>query len=283
MNCLGWNCRGLGNPRTVRVLGDLVRDRKPDVLFLSETISTSNIIESLRLKFGFAQCFLVDRVGQSGGLAVFWKANVSCQITEYSQNHIDIQFLENSVVTWRLSCFYGYPERSRRKNSWDLIRQLADISQLPWLIFGDFNDLLDKSDKWGRAVHPQSLMDGFRLALEDSFLSELDLCGGKFTWERCRGKPGWVRERLDRAFGTVSWLNKFPLCKLTVHHTSRSDHDPIQVELVSTSISRRLFRFKFENVWLKDPNFVKEVKEFWSKIPVMHLLPKLLDATSFYG
>lgn len=55
MNCLGWNYRGLGNPRTVRLLGDLLKDRKPDVLFLSETISTASKIEVLRIKFGFAQ------------------------------------------------------------------------------------------------------------------------------------------------------------------------------------------------------------------------------------
>lgn len=182
-----------GEPITVRVLGDLIRDHKPAILFLYETISTVNKIEALHIKFGFAQCFSVDKVGQGGGLAVFWKTNVNCQVSGFSQNHVDIQFLEANIVTWRLTCFYGYPERSRRKNSWDFIRQLSNISQVPWLIFGDFNDLLYKSDKWGSFEHPQSLMDGFRLAIEDSSLSKLELCGGKFTRERGRGKKKWVR------------------------------------------------------------------------------------------
>lgn len=193
MNCLSWNCRGLGNSRTVRVLGDHIRERRPDILFLSETIVTANSIEFFRVKFKFAQCFSVDKVGQGGGLAVFWKANVKCQVSGYSQNHIDIQLLESDCVAWRLTCFYGYPERSKRKNSWDLIRQLAGVSQVPWLIVGDFNDLLHKSDKWELHDHPQSLMDGFRSAIEDSDLSEMELCGGKFTWERSRGKKNWVR------------------------------------------------------------------------------------------
>lgn len=105
MNCLGWNRRGLGNLRTVRVLGDLIKDHKPDILLLSETISTATKIESLRIRFGFARCFSVDRVGQSGGLAVFWKTHVQCQISGYSRNHIDIQMLANNVVSWRLTCF----------------------------------------------------------------------------------------------------------------------------------------------------------------------------------
>lgn len=52
------------------MLRDLVKDRKPDVLFLSKMISTANKIESLRIQMGFSQCFAVDRVGNSGGCSV---------------------------------------------------------------------------------------------------------------------------------------------------------------------------------------------------------------------
>lgn len=79
----------------------------------------------------------------------------------YSQNHIDVHFIESNTPVWRLSCFYGFPERNRRKNSWDLIRLLANVSQFPWAIMGNFNDLLYSSDKKGRAPHPTSLTDGF--------------------------------------------------------------------------------------------------------------------------
>lgn len=121
MNCLGWNCKGVGNPRTVRALNDLVRGHKPDVLFLSETISNADRIEKLRIKFGYGQCFSIDKVGRNGGLAVFWKSTVDCSITGYSQNHIDVVFNNNNVADWRLTCYYGFPERSRRKEAWDMI------------------------------------------------------------------------------------------------------------------------------------------------------------------
>ncbi|XP_074346246.1 uncharacterized protein LOC141685021 [Apium graveolens] len=209
MNCLSWNCRGLGNPRTVRVLGDLLKDRKPDILFLSETIYAANKIEDIRIRFGFVQCFSVDRVGRSGGLAIMWKNHVNCQIFGYSRNHIDVHMLDNNMVTWRLTYFYGYPERSKRRNSWDLLRQLAGMSQLPWLIVGDFNDLLYSSNKWGLVDHPQSLMDGFRQAVENNILTELELRGGRFTWEKSRGKRMWVKERLDRSFAMAACGTNF--------------------------------------------------------------------------
>lgn len=201
----------------------------------------------------------------------------------FSRNHVDLEFAENNGTSWRMTCYYGYPEMINRKKSWDLIRHLAGISQIPWVILGDFNDLLCNEDKLGRSNYPRSLIEGFRATLEDCNLTELELCGGKYTWEKCRGKREWVREKVDRAFSTSSWANKFPLCKLLVHHTTRSDDDPIQLELVSTTISRRLFRYKFENIWLKDPDFKKEVQTYWEKNSSYSSASQVTRGIFFYG
>ncbi|XP_074352491.1 uncharacterized protein LOC141691620 [Apium graveolens] len=281
MKLLGWNCRGLGNPRAVRVLSDLLKARNPDFVFLSETISDASRIENLRVKFGFSQCFSVDRVGRSGGLAIFWKRHVDCEFLSYSQNHVDVVFKINNMHDWRMSCFYGFPERSRRSASWDFIRMLANKSPLPWCIFGDFNDLLSVTDKEGTIPHPSSLLDGFRGVIDDCSLTELGLEGGKFTWERGRGTSDWVREKLDRAFAEYSWWQKFPLCNLSTWHVTYSDHDPIMVDLYNVPRSIRKFRFKFENVWLEEASFRKEVTDYWLDLPPVHILPKLISVSSF--
>lgn len=110
---------------------------------------------------------------------------------------------------------------------------------------------------------------------------ELDLNGGKFTWERRRGTEAWVRERLDRAFGSANWWYKFPLCNLKVVNTARSDHDPIVLDLLKVEISKKSFRFRFENIWLKEPGFVMEIKEVWKNISPVHLLPKLFEVSAY--
>lgn len=140
MSCLSWNCRGLGSPRTVRALKDLLRTCKPSFVFLMETLSIASKIEELRISLGFDFCFSVDRVGRSGGLAILWKSNFTCEVLTYSRNHIDVAVLEDNVHAWRMSCFYGYPERERRRDSWNLIRRLSGLGSLPWMIMGDFND-----------------------------------------------------------------------------------------------------------------------------------------------
>ena len=146
---------------------------------------------------------------------------------------------------------------------------------------GDFNDLLEESDKWGKHPHPRHLMEGFRKAIDDSFLVEAKLQGGNFTWEKSRGKPEWVKERLDRCFATQEWWNLFPLCKLSVHHVPVSDHDPILLDLLNVSFPKKIFRFRFENTWLRETNFRKEVSEFWLAMPAINILPKLISVSSF--
>ncbi|XP_074374118.1 uncharacterized protein LOC141714500 [Apium graveolens] len=281
MSCLSWNCRGLGNPQTIRALYDLIKDHKPSFVFLIETISVASKIEELRVLFGFEFCFSVDRGGRGGGLAVLWKGPLQCQISGYSQHHIDVVFLENNVESWRLSCYYGHPERTRRRESWALICKLASISVLPWWIWGDFNDLMNVEDKKGRSQYHQYLFDGFSKTIHDCNLSELPLGGGKFTWERSRGTKAWVREKLDRGFAFASWWKKFPLHDLKIMHTSVSDHEPLVLDLFKVNMSKKAFRFRFENMWLKEPEFTKEVSDIWSTLPPIHLLSKLLEVSSF--
>lgn len=109
----------------------------------------------------------------------------------------------------------------------------------------------------------------------------MDLTGGNFTWEKSKGKPNWVKERLDRAFATEEWWKKFPLCTLKVSHATCSDHEPIQISLYDTSVSRKQFRFRFENAWLKEPSFKEETIRAWKEIPVMNIIPKLISLSKF--
>lgn len=281
MNHLFWNCRRLGNPRTVRILGDLIKAQKPDLLFLSETLVLKDTIKTLCSKFGFDKHFAVDCISRGGGLDVLWRNNIVCRVEDNSQNHIDIVMLKGGNPDWRLTCYYGFPERGRRREAWDFIRHLSTTSHLPWCIAGDFNDLLSPADKKGNVDHPTYLMKGFKKAIEDTWLVEADLEGGILTWEKSKGKPNWVRERLDRMFASRSWWHLFPLGKLTVHHTICSDHEPIKLELCNAAITKKQFKFKFKNIWLREPEFHKEISDYWQSLPRIHLLPKLLSVTSF--
>ena len=89
MISLGWNCRGLGNLRTVRVLGELVQRWNPNIIFLFETKINKRAMEKIMEKINFVNGLIVPRKGRGGGLALLWKREVDLEIMGYSRNHID--------------------------------------------------------------------------------------------------------------------------------------------------------------------------------------------------
>ena len=71
------------------------------------------------------------------------------QLLGYSMNHIDVEVHDFGACPWRLTGFYGFPERARRHHSWKLLTTLKDKSNLPWVCLGDFAFLKGKSKVGG--------------------------------------------------------------------------------------------------------------------------------------
>lgn len=184
------------------------------MFFLSETLVCSGRIEEIRARLGFTSCFNVDCQGRSGGLAVFWSDTVQCVVTGYSQNFVDVEVMEERGGRWRLTLFYGFPETTRSRDCWTLLRSLASRSTLPWCVLGDINNLLHTSDKKGRFPPPSWLLNGFQNAIRDCNLIDMPLEGYPFTWCKSLGTPSAVEERLDRALATSEWFQVHPRARL---------------------------------------------------------------------
>jgi hypothetical protein len=137
MSILSWNCRGLGNLVTVRDLHRLVKDKKPDVVFLMETKMQNKNCDVIRIKLNFDYMFGVDSVGRSGGLLLLWKNTFNVTIQNYSRWHINAVIAKNGTnLGWKFTRFYGHPETAKRKESWDLLRHLSTLQPTPWLAMG---------------------------------------------------------------------------------------------------------------------------------------------------
>lgn len=146
----------------------------------------------------------MDCQGRSGGLAVFWSDTVQCVVTGYSQNFVDVEVMEERGGRWRLTLFYGFPETTRSRDCWTLLRSLASRSTLPWCVLGDINNLLHTSDKKGRFPPPSWLLNGFQNAIRDCNLIDMPLEGYLLLGARVWAHPVPLRSVLIVLWPLVS-------------------------------------------------------------------------------
>ena len=168
------------------------------MVFLVETKCCERQIDPYRRKLGFKNCFVVDRIGLGGGLALFWDEKVSIKIMSFSRFHIDCEVEDEDSKQWRFTGFYGNPDSTQRFHGWNLIRQLSHMSALSWLCMGDFNEILNQAGKVGGVPRANSLIQNFQNAIVDSNLHDLGFLGCKYTWfmERWGVCSGEVRPGL---------------------------------------------------------------------------------------
>jgi exonuclease III len=148
MIIFSWNCRGLGNPWTVQDLCRMVKEKKPDLVFLMETKLRRKKMENIRIKLGFSNMFVVDCIGRSGGLGLFWGEEAKVEVKNFSQRHVNA-IIEGPIVDlhWKFTRFYGHPETPKRHEAWALLKYLARFDPLPWLCIGDFNEIVNGTEK----------------------------------------------------------------------------------------------------------------------------------------
>ncbi|GAU39458.1 hypothetical protein TSUD_158890 [Trifolium subterraneum] len=194
MKILSWNCRGLSTPGAIPNLQYIAQVHQPNIIFLSETLSKTQVMERIRVKLKFDYCLSIDVEGRSGG---------------------------------------------------------------------DLNDLLSQEDKKGVHPHPDWLCNGFRSAVGDCDLTDIQLNGYPYTWIKSRGTSHVIEERLDRAMANSSWLSLFPDAKLLNLLASHSDHSPILLQNSPMIRNGRTYSFRFENIWLKEDDVEEVVEDGW--------------------
>ncbi|XP_017233198.1 uncharacterized protein LOC108207248 [Daucus carota subsp. sativus] len=275
MSFLAWNCRGMAKSRAIRFLKEIINQLRPNIIFLSETLVLKNKIEEIRKAIHYGGCFVVDAVGQGGGLALIWKNEGGVEIKGTCNHYIDCEVVCEHIGRWRYTGFYGCPERQRRQESWNLLKQLARESQIPWFVIGDFNDMMFDHEKQGGRPQPRALLEGFRDTVSDCGLMDIGFTGSEFTWEQSRGTGLWIQERLDRGLANHDWRTMFPIAEIKVLEVSTSDHLPLFLDLNKKVYAPRVRRFKFENVWIREDQCRKIVQESWEQVEGRSVVDKL--------
>ena len=189
MTILAWNCRGMGSTLAVRALTDKVKGSDSMLVFLAETKANQKRIKGLQRKLSLTQGISVKSDGRSGGLAMLWKEGFDVRLKSCSNTHIDVVMCEgNGAQLWHATGFYGHPDSGMRPISWKLLESLKRQCHMPWIMFGDFNEILNSDEKLGWLDRDARQMEGFRECLCNCGLIDMGFVGQWFTW--CNGRIG---------------------------------------------------------------------------------------------
>lgn len=163
---------------------------------------------------------------------------------------IDVK-VKMGLLVFFISCVYDDLVKEHKKKVWDMLLDIGITRNDPWLLLGDFNELLGNDEKEGGAVRSESSFWDFRNFVENCKLRELRSTGCSLFWAGKRDK-GWVKCRLDRSFGNDAWFRIFPRAQTEYLEMRASDHHPIKVDFVYEPDDRGKGRFYFDSSCLEN-------------------------------
>jgi hypothetical protein len=137
----------------------------------------------------------------------------------------------------------------------------------PWLLAGDFNDIMCAEEKRGGVAASTRKCNIFKDRIDVCKLMDIGAMGPKFTWRGPLYHGGQrIYERLDRALCNSHWRLLFPDGYVKVlPRMDFSDHHPILIspKEVPHPIAPRQFRF--ESAWLLEKTYLNMMKQSWNQ------------------
>lgn len=213
MILLSWNCRGLGARIKRNAVRKLIQKNDPHLIFIQESK-----LESISPKVMKSICDVNDMNsaispsnGPSGGLISIWKN--SFFMVEESRCECNWIILTGSILSINMKCrfinLYNPCDVQRRTEVWRELIQICESSPLPCLFIGDFNEVLEASERGSQHILTNSSTE-FKDFLQVLHLIEIPSSNSKFTWFR-----GQSKSKLDRVFVQAQWISAYPLIRVS--------------------------------------------------------------------
>ncbi|CAA7017787.1 unnamed protein product [Microthlaspi erraticum] len=168
---------------------------------------------------------IVSPQGFSGGLVVLWKDHVSVSVVSFDSRLVDLS-VEYKAFRFYLSCIYGHPMPHLRHCLWKKLQRISVSRQGPWMMCGDFNEILNQSEKRGGRVRAASSFRDFNQMMTICDMTDIKHKGNRFSWVE-NTRNGIVECCLDRVMANSEWRSLFPASETKFLDMAESDHRPM--------------------------------------------------------
>ncbi|XP_022752295.1 uncharacterized protein LOC111301045 [Durio zibethinus] len=179
MSMLLWNCRGARHPNFVRTVRELAGMHGPDIMVITETRARGEDVRHIIDRLPFDSWKDTATIGYKRGIWFLWKSDlveVDDICATEQEIHATIKVKSNNF-SWLISAIYASPCYKERLLLWENLKTVPSHHDLPWLVLGDFNEVLNIEDKKGG--RPVSLVGSgaFKDCLNFCHLADLGFSG----------------------------------------------------------------------------------------------------------
>lgn len=236
---------------------DLTNFHSPGIIVVTETRISGSRAGNILCSLPYDGIHTIDPIGYARGIWLFWRKDmVDMEVLAATEQEIHaIVKVINTDFSWLLSSIYGSPRFAERTIFWENLCSVSLLHNLPWAIVGDFNDVLDDSEKRGGNRVNMTRVSAYRNCMSSCNMIDLGFSGPTFTWTNRRDIGGLIQTRIDRCWANPSWSLAFPEANVTHLPRISSDHCPLLLSLSRACASRMERPFRFEKMWLSHPGF----------------------------
>lgn len=149
MKLVSWNSRGSAWGGFLAQAQFYAFSMNPDVFCIIDTRASDDILNKVIKYLPYDQGFVVPSQGQSGGLLLLWKSRMASVNIIFPHNrfiHCKVSDLTTNK-SWLHTFVYIYPNKERQQQLWNEVLQIKPNNSDPWLLMGDFNNILNLEEK----------------------------------------------------------------------------------------------------------------------------------------
>nr|GEW47497.1 hypothetical protein [Tanacetum cinerariifolium] len=156
-------------------------------------------------------------------------------------------------------------KEASRKSLWkELSLHSLMVKDAPWVLLGDFNVILEPSERSFGYYGISAGMEEFRSCIAKIEVSDQVMSGLQFTWNKSPNSPNGLLKKLDRLMCNMGFLDKFPNVNAVFFPFECSDHSPFVLNMPSIA-GPKPKPFKFANFLASKAEFPPIVKSVWEK------------------
>ncbi|KAF3625028.1 hypothetical protein FXO38_29953 [Capsicum annuum] len=137
------------------------------------------------------------------------------------------------------------------------LRLVMANTQMPTLCMGDFNAMLNETDRLNGSPVQEGEIKDFVDFLVGAHMTELKTVGRDYTWTN-----GHTYSRIDHAVVNAEWIVHMSMLEVVILPPGISDHSPLSLEL-GGEIRSSSNTFRFFNCLAEHPEFLSKVTEAW--------------------